>query len=128
MTAIRRWARRTALLLLGALAFGQASLAAAACEMDRRSSLTQALAAESAQDGGCEEHATGKAPMSTSRCMAHCTADLQIHSPAGAAICGPAVAEALLMPQRDPPNVAAGHHFPPRVGIPVRILLHAFLV
>lgn len=127
MNAIRRWTRRTAALLLGALAFGQVSLAAAACEMDRRS-LTQTIAAEAGQHVECEEHAAGMAPMSTSRCMAHCTADLQIHSAAGVAICGPAVTDTLIPPQRDPPAVAAGQHFPPRVRIPIRILLHAFLV
>lgn len=115
------------MLLLGALAFVQVSLAAAACEMDRRE-LAQTIAAGANQDYECEGHTAGVAPMSTNRCMAHCTADLQIHSAAGAAICGPAVSGALLPPQKDPPAVAADRQPPPRVGIPMRILLHAFLV
>lgn len=127
MNTIRRWTRRIAVLLLGAVAFAQVSLAAAACEMDRRA-LAQTIAAGANQDCECEGHAAGMAPMSTNRCLAHCTADLQIHSAAGAVICGPAGAGALLPPQRDPPVVAADHHFPPRVRIPIRILLHAFLV
>lgn len=127
MNTIRRWTRRTAALLLGALAFAQVSLAAAACEMDRRA-LAQTIAANAVQDCECDEHAAGMAPMSTNRCMAHCTADLQIHSSAGAVICGPALAGALLPPQKDPPAVAADRQPAPRVGIPMRILLHAFLV
>lgn len=127
MNTIRRWTRRTAALLLGALAFAQVSLAAAACEMDRRA-LAQTIAAGANQDCECEEHAAGVAPLSTNRCMAHCTADLQIHSAAGAAICGHAGACALPPAPRVPPDAAADRHFPPRVAIPMRILLHAFLV
>lgn len=127
MNTIRRWTRRTAALLLGALAFAQVSLAAAACEMDRRV-LAQTIVAEAGLGGECEEHAAGIAPLSTSRCVAHCTADLQIHAAASAVICGPASTGALLPPQRDPPTVATDRHSPPRVGIPMRILLHAFLV
>lgn len=112
---------------MGALAFAQVSLTAAACEMDRRA-LAQTIAAGANQDCECEGHAAGMAPLSTNRCLAHCTADLQIHAAAGAAICGPAVAGTLLPPQKDPQAVAAERQPPPRVAIPIRILLHAYLV
>lgn len=127
MNAIRRWLRRTAAVVVGTLAFGQVSLAAAACEMDRRA-LAQITVAGAGHRAECEEHAAGVAPLSTNRCMSHCTADLQIHSAAGAAICGHAGACALPPAPRVPPDAAADRHFPPRVAIPIRILLHAYLV
>ena len=126
MRLTRSLRRFTAVLLLAARALAQSSVALAACDMDRQA-MAQAMA-EGAMDCDCGSGEAGPQESVSNRCMAHCTAELQIAATVVAIVGAPARAEALVPPQRDPPTAAANPGSPPRVGIPMRILLHAFLV
>lgn len=127
MNAIRKLRRWTALMLLGALAFMHVSLAAAACEMDRRA-LAQVMVAEAGQACECEADSAGAAPLSTNRCVAHCTADLQNISIGASITCAATNVNVLFLPRREAPPLNAYRDSPPPVGVPVRILLHSFLI
>lgn len=126
MRLTRTLRRFTAVLLLAALALAHASVALAACDMDRQA-MAQAMA-DGAMDCDCGTGDASPQESVSSRCMAHCTAELQIAATIVAIIGPPALGDALIPPQRDPPIAASNPRFPLRVGIPIRILLHAFLV
>lgn len=119
-----RLVRRIAIALLAFYAFGQASVAFAACGMDR-GAMAQAMATPG--DQTCDECSTAGADAVPPLCVAHCTAGLQITA-APDAVPAPAVAEplsAIAIPRfRSPPILA---YLPPGAP-PRRILLHSFQV
>ncbi|MEO8144518.1 MAG: hypothetical protein ABI654_09920 [Betaproteobacteria bacterium] len=123
---LRRW---IAMLLLAGMGFAQASLAYAFCEMDRRE-LAQAMTAESGHDCACESDVAGQLAFSTNRCVAHCTADLQITTAfAGAFAAVPPAVAVLLLSRRDfPAIVLRSAEIPRPPGVPIRVLLHSFLI
>jgi hypothetical protein len=117
--------RRIALALLALYAFGQASVALAACGMDR-GGMAQAMAMP---DGdGCGGCAMTDPRSVNALCVAHCTADLQLTGAAPDAIPAPAIADVLAaaaVPRFRSPPVPA--YLPPGAP-PRRILLHSFQV
>lgn len=119
-----RLVRRIAIALLAFYAFGQASIAFAACGMDR-GAMAQAMAMPG--DQACDGCPAAGASAVTALCVAHCTTDLQITA-ALDAVPAPAVAEVLSsieVPRfRSPPILAyLSPGAPPR-----RILLHSFQI
>ena len=125
----RRTKRWLSILLLGTLAFSQASLVWAACAMDR-SGLAQTLSAPAADHDCCDESAGPQGgdamPMSASVCASHTTSDLQAFNAFPVAITAKATGawythERPL--QFDVPPVVA----PPK-AVPARILLHSFQI
>ena len=125
----RRLRRQVALLMLAVLGFAQASVALAACAMDRGELAQAAGTPPHAMPAGhecCDEEDSPAA--AGNLCLAHCTSDLQAFGWAGFAV--PAVGRAVLvvLPQavaRTPRSAVAAAP-PPRV--PPRILLHSFLI
>ena len=120
-----RLIRRTALCLIAVLAFAQASVVLAACAMDRGTMAPMLGMTEGC--GGCETDTD--IAQAANRCVAHCTADLQLPGSMTALVRSPAQAPVLLLP--------AVHRFAsPRTGLdeappgapPRRILLHSFLI
>ena len=120
-----RLIRRIALALLALYAFGQASVALAACGMDREA-MAQAMAMPAGDP--CDDCAKADADSVTALCVAHCTADLQLAAAAPDALPAAAIADALIViavPRfRSPPVLA---YLPPGTP-PRRILLHSFQV
>jgi hypothetical protein len=122
---LKRW---IALLLLAATTFAQASVALAGCELERRTvARLVAIADETAC--GCEVGTAGHGPLVTNRCFAHCTADLQIAGLAVAIVPGACDSAVLHLARPSPlaalradPGVPAGD------AVPIRILLHSFLI
>ncbi len=121
-----RTLRRVSIWLIAMVAFAQASIATAACQMDR-GSLTPML--EVAQDCGCETHVKPYSPQYANRCIAHCTADLQMPGLAVALVRAPADAPVLLLAraERRMPGKPGLDAVPPGTA-PPRILLHSFLI
>lgn len=125
---LRRIRRQVALLMLAVLGFAQASVALAACAMDR-GELAQASAPSHGMPAGhecCDEEDSPAA--AATLCFAHCTSDLQAFGWAGFAV--PA-AERVVLVVLPPavalaPRAAVAEAPPPRV--PPRILLHSFLI
>jgi len=117
--------RRIAILLIAFYAFGQASVAFAACGMDR-GAMAQAMAMPAGDT--CDDCVKANADSVTALCVAHCTADLQIAGAAPDAVAAPAIIEsipAVVVPRfRSPPVVA---YLPPGAP-PRRILLHSFQI
>lgn len=129
MDLIVRLKRWIALSLLAATVFAQASFAAAMCEMDRRT-LSQVVVAATEPACGCDADAAGHEPFATNRCLAHCTADLQIAGFPVAIVRSPADAPVLFAQPGE--NSQTAHRgrldSPPLAAVPIRILLHSFLV
>jgi hypothetical protein len=101
-----RLIRRIAIGLIAFYALGQASIAMAACGMDR-SAMAQA--------------------MIMAACVAHCTADLQLTTATADAVPARAIESRATIPVpsfRSPPVVA----YPPPATPPRRILLHSFQI
>lgn len=122
---LKRW---IALSLLAATTFAQASLAAAVCEMDRRA-LSQVVVTESEQTCECDVNTVGHEPFATNRCLAHCTADLQIAGLAAAIVRGPCESAVLCLPNGAlQPALHGDPDASPPGAVPIRILLHAFLI
>lgn len=123
MTA--RLIRRIALALLASFALGQATVALAACGMDR-GAMAQAMAMPAADT--CDDCARAGADAVTPLCVAHCTADLQVAAAAPDALPAAAIADSLMaiaVPRfRSPPVLP---YLPPGAP-PRRILLHSFQV
>ena len=120
-----RLIRRVAIALLAFYAFGQASVALAACAMDR-GEMGQAMAMP---DGGtCDDCAPAGEDAVTALCVAHCTVDLQVAGTAPGVVVAPAIIESMLavaVPRfRSPPVVVYLQPGAP----PRRILLHSFQV
>lgn len=117
--------RRIAIFLIAFYAFGQASVAFAACGMDR-GAMAQAMAMPAGDT--CDDCVKANADSVTALCVAHCTADLQVPAAAPDALPAPAAAESLTafaVPRfRSPPILA---YLPPGAP-PRRILLHSFQI
>jgi hypothetical protein len=121
-----RLIRRFALCLIAVLAFAQASVVLAACTMER-GSMASMLAMEDC--GGCEQQADADIAQSANRCVAHCTADLQLPGSASALLRSPAHVPVLLLPPAHrPASPRTGLDQPPPGTPPHRILLHSFLI
>lgn len=123
--------RGVAAFLVAMLAFVQANVAFATCQMDR-SAMAQAIAAQASEPcGDCESPskvAVGDVAVGAA-CVAHCTSDLQAvgHSVFDASV--PAAAPLVVLPHTwpaaaPPPRILAS---PPRT-IPARVLLHSYLI
>jgi hypothetical protein len=93
-----RLIRRVSIWLIAMLAFAQASVAIAACSMER-GSLAPML--EMADGCGCETQVKTDAPQYANRCVAHCTADLQLAGLAAALVRSPADAPVLIVESFD---------------------------
>jgi hypothetical protein len=119
--------RRISILLVAMLAFAQASVALAACSMDRGSLAPMLEMPEGC--GDCETEFKLHAPQYANRCIAHCTSDLQLSGAFAALAAHPARAPVLVLPRASPPGVpkALAQASPPAAA-PVRILLHSFLI
>lgn len=119
---IRRLKRLLALVLLAALGFAQASIALAACNLDR-GRLAQAI--ESDADCPCAE----PSGQLSAGCVAHCTADLQLAGAATVIARAPGDTPVLVVvpgePRRDARGWQATH---PPGGLPARILFQSFLI
>jgi hypothetical protein len=121
--------RQVALVMLAVLGFAQASVALAACAMDR-GELAQAAGAPShgmpAGHECCDEEDAQAG--ASNLCFAHCTSDLQAFGWAGFAVAAAprAVIVVQLQAVASAPPAAVAEAPPPRV--PPRILLHSFLI
>src|SRR4051812_10170272 len=106
-----RLIRRVAIALLAFYAFGQASVALAACGMDR-GSMAQAMTMPAGD--ACDDCATPVGDSVSALCVAHCTADLQIAAMATDALPARAIVDSLIVVAfsgfRSPPVLA---HLPP---------------
>jgi hypothetical protein len=122
-----RLIRRVSIWLIAMLAFAQASVAIAACSMDR-GSLAPML--EMAGDcGDCQTQVKPDAPQYANRCVAHCTADLQLSGSTTALVRSPAYLPVLLLPPFERlASPRTGLQAPPPGSVPHRILLHSFLI
>jgi len=122
---LRIW---TAALVLGALGFAHASVSIAACSMER-GSMSEVLAVETSDSCDCGTAMTEYGPLYMNRCVAHCTADLQLSGAAAAIVNDPTSAPALFLPGA---ARSAGWprraDVPPGASVPKRIQLHSFLV
>ena len=122
-----RFTRRMSLWLIAMLVFAQASVAMAACTMDRGSLAPMLEMSEGCGDCGTELKTD--APQYANRCVAHCTSDLQLSGESVAIVRGPAPVPVLWVPPTE--RLAS-----PRTGLeetppgapPHRILLHSFLI
>lgn len=122
----RRILRRIALALISLLAFAQASVALAACPMER-GALAPMLQAGEAW-GDCDAEFKPYFPQFANRCVAHCTAELQNAGPAAALLRSPGEPPVLVVPAAHPPTLHGGLAAPPAGAPPVRIVLHSFLI
>lgn len=122
-TRTRRWA---AIFVIAALAFTQASVAFAACSMDR-GMLGPAMAILAG--GSCDACEMAKPAPMNGKCVAHCTADLQqVSYPV---VIAPALAPMPLLWVSKPPEPATppkGLTARPPGAPPHRVLLHSFLI
>lgn len=120
---LRTW---VALLLLGALAFAHASVSMAACSMER-GAMNEVLAVGTEAPCDCSTSVSESGPLYANRCLAHCTADLQLAGAALAILADATQGAILLVPQGPPaewrlrPGGAS-----PWATIPRRIQLHSF--
>ena len=124
-----RLIRRLAMVLLAALAFTQASVAFAACPLDR-GTLSHMIAPQGDEPcDDCATSVTGFDSLYANRCLAHCTADLQLTGDAVAIVRGPGDAAILHAPRADLRlAILTGLDGPPPGALPSRILLHSFLI
>lgn len=123
--ARRAW---IALLLLGALAFAHASVSTAACLMER-GTVSDVLAAEPEAPCECGTSVSEFGPLYANRCLAHCTADLQLAGAAVAVVAGMARRAWLPVPRASrPARRSRSGDAPLADAIPKRIQLHSFLV
>lgn len=118
--------RRISIWLIAMLAFAHVSLALAACSMDR-GALAPMLEMP-ADCGDCSTMVKPEAPQFANRCVAHCTSDLQLSGSHALAV-HPAEVPLLILPR------AEVYHSPramvdasPPGAVPVRIVLHSFLI
>lgn len=120
----RRW---LSVLLLAVLAFAQANVALAACQIDRAE---MGAAAAAPMDGGCDCRmaADGAAPLDNA-CVVHCTADLQVFGYAVALVreARDVLVFVLRLPLAAPVAARSSDQSPPG-SPPARIMLHSFLI
>ena len=123
--ALKRW---LSVLLLGMLAFSQATLVLAACGVDR-AGLVQALAGDMHECCDTERPATNLVPLSANSCLGEGTADLQASGTSIPAVAAPPALAVLFVPQpHGGPPPSALLRAPPASAVPSRILLHSFLI
>jgi len=115
-------------LVLGMLAFAHASVAIAACSIER-GSISQVLSVKSAEPCESGMEMTEFGPLYANRCLAHCTADLRHAGPSAAMVGGVSQAPMLFLPSM---ALRAGWaccaDSAPAATVPKRIQLHSFLV
>jgi hypothetical protein len=117
----RRLRRAIALLMLVALGFAHASTALAACEADRGN---LSHASEAREDCPCVE-----AMQFSPRCLAHCTADLQLAGAATVIARAPSDTPVLLVAPSEPRFASREwQEARPAGGLPARILFQSFLI
>jgi hypothetical protein len=123
----RRLIRRIALAVIAMLAFAQGSVALAACSMDRAALAPMLEMADGC--GDCAAQDKPDAPQNANRCVAHCTSDLQLSGSFAVLAVHPAEVVPLVLPRGEPNRVprSVAELSPPGV-VPVRILLHSFLI
>jgi hypothetical protein len=122
----RRLIRRLALALIAFLAFTQASVALAACTMDRGQMAQMGTAGDDCC-GGTEVDAPAL-PLPND-CVAHCTSDLQLFGGPLALVAAPVTEPVLILPRLEPPGLRQARLEVPAAGvIPPRILQHSFLI
>jgi hypothetical protein len=121
-----RLIRRFALALIGLLAFAQASVAVAACTMDRGS--LAPMLEMSSDCGDCDIQVNPDAPQNANRCVAHCTSDLQLSGSFAALAVHPADVPVLVLPRAGVYRVPRAVPDVPLPAVPVRVLLHSFLI
>lgn len=130
----RRLVRRLALALIALFAFAQASVALAACAMDRGEMgpmMVQTSESAAVGDDCCPPASAAfcdDAQLANS-CFAHCTADLQLTGFHVVLVHSPEATPVLLLPllERSFPGRAV-LEAPPPPTITSRILLHSFLI
>jgi hypothetical protein len=123
----RQFARRIALALVAMLVFAQASIALAACPMDRGSLAPMLEMSDGC--GDCNTEIKAEAPQYANRCVAHCTSDLQLSGSLTALAAHAADAPILVLPRYELHRVPrAVAELSPPGAVPVRILLHSFLI
>lgn len=128
----RRLKRWLSIVLLAALGFSHASLAVAACVMDR-AELSQMLVSQEAVHDCCDTsdgHGEGGSlSMAANACVAQGTADLQLYSSASVPVLPGTSARIVLVvpPAIERPLERRLIERPP-VAVPSRILLHSFLI
>lgn len=120
--------RRISIWLVAVLAFAQASAAIAACTMDRGS-----LAPMLEMTGDCGDCNTllakADAPQNANLCVAHCTSDLQLSGSLAVLAVHAAELPVLVLSRAEPYRVPrAVAQLSPPGAVPVRILLHSFLI
>ena len=122
----RRW---VAMLLLAAIGFAQAIVSFAACPTER-AKMAVVIAPEPAKRcDDCVMSMTHFGPLYANRCVAHCTADLQLAGLPPAIARNPADTPVLLLPRAEAaPFADTGLDVPPPGTPPPRILLHSFLI
>jgi hypothetical protein len=121
----RRLKRTIALVMLSALAFAQASVALAACDLDR-GSLAQAVEVHAHSDCPCVDDLGQLTP----GCVVHCTADLQLAGAAATVIArAPADVPVLFVAPDEPSyTLREWRHSGPPGGPPARIVFQSFLI
>ena len=128
----RRLKRWLSIALLAALGFSHASLAVAACVMDR-ADLSQMLVSQEAVHDCCDTfdgHGdNGNPSMTANACVAQGTADLQLYSSASVPVLPGTSARIVLVvvPIVERPLERRLIERPP-AAVPSRILLHSFLI
>ena len=123
-----RTRRRAAIFLLAALAFVQASMAFAACSLDR-GMLASAMAMPAGEPCDTCDAPKQAAMDNANVCVAHCTADLQ-------QVTYPVVVAPALVPMPmlwvlqapEPPSPSRGLTVRPPGAPPHRVLVHSFLI
>ena len=118
--------RAVALVVLGGLAFAQASVVLAACQMERGDLAHMFSAGEESSE--CADSMAASTPGdSLNGCVAHCTSDLQAVGGFAIIIHAPAL-QILALPRSEfESGFASGPAGPPPARVPPRILLHSFL-
>ena len=124
-----RFKRWVAMLLLAAIGFAQASVSVASCPMER-GTMAAVIALEPAEPcDDCDISMTHFGPQYANRCVAHCTADLQLAAAPVALVRGAADVPVLLLQRSErSPARRTGLEAPPLGAPPPRILLHSFLI
>ena len=133
MAMNRRLIRRLALALIAFLAFAQASVALAACAMDRGEMGPMMMQASESAAAGDDCCASAPVPCCEAQlansCFAHCTSDLQLAGFPVVLVHAPAATAVALLPQPEHSVfVRVALEAPPPPAIASRILLHSFLI
>jgi hypothetical protein len=117
----RRLRRAIALVMLAALAFAQASIALAACDIDRGS------LARADEDADCP--CVDASSQLTPGCIAHCTSDLQLAGAATVIARAPADTPVLFVAPSEPKYASSEwQEARPPGGLPAHILFQSLLI